>query len=50
MYTPNCENCPHYKECAVIKSLKEAKETIFNIGREKSGRTDFMYNGRIERD
>ena len=48
MYIPDCENCPHYKECAVKQALKEARETIFNIGREMSGQTDFVRDGKRE--
>ena len=40
MYNPDCENCQHIKECDLRQSLKELRETIFNINREKSGRYD----------
>ena len=46
MYIPDCDNCEHYFDCAVKKSLKEARETIFNIGREKAGREDFVLDGK----
>lgn len=49
MYIPDCENCPHFYDCTVRKALKEARETIFNIGREKAGRSDFVHNGRLEK-
>lgn len=47
MFVPDCENCVHRNECAVKKSLKEARETIFNINREKSGRKDFILDGKL---
>jgi len=47
MYNPDCENCPHIKDCSIRKSLKELRETIFNINRAASGRTDFIYNGKV---
>lgn len=45
--TPNCEKCINQNDCLLLKELLEARETIFNYGREKSGRTDFIYKGQI---
>lgn len=49
--TPKCEICINQNNCLLLKSLlkelSEARETIFNYGREKAGRTDFIYNGRV---
>ena len=45
--TPNCELCIHRNDCSLLKELLEARETIFNYGREKAGRSDFIYNGRV---
>lgn len=47
MFSPDCDNCKHFNECDVRKALKELRETIFNIGREKAGRTTFIYNGEL---
>ena len=47
MHTPNCDFCEHYQDCTVRKALKEARETIFNIGRERAGRKDFVVNGKL---
>ena len=46
MYTPDCDNCVHLYECSLRKELKEAREFIFNINREMSGRKDFILNGK----
>lgn len=46
-HIPNCDLCNYQNNCEILKSLKEARETIFNINREKSGRSDFIYNGRL---
>lgn len=45
--TPNCELCTNRNNCSLLKELSEARETIFNYGREKAGRTDFIYKGRV---
>lgn len=45
--TPNCETCINRNDCSLLKELSEARETIFNYGREMSGRTDFIYKGRV---
>lgn len=45
--TPNCEMCVNRNDCSLLKELSEARETIFNYGREMSGRTDFIYNGQV---
>jgi len=45
--TPNCEKCINRDDCSLLKELIEARETIFNYGREMSGRTDFIYKGRV---
>lgn len=45
--TPNCEMCINRNDCSLLKELSEARETIFNYGREMSGRTDFIYKGRV---
>ncbi|MBR4656559.1 MAG: hypothetical protein IKO68_08350 [Oscillospiraceae bacterium] len=45
--TPNCEKCSNRNDCSLLKELSEARETIFNYGREKAGRTDFIYKGRV---
>lgn len=47
MYYPNCQFCEHRKECVVVRALKEARETIWNINREKSGRKDFILDGKL---
>lgn len=47
MYYPNCEFCKHRQECYVVNELKEARETIWNINREMSGRKDFIFNGKL---
>lgn len=46
MYVPDCESCTRKNDCVMRKGLKEARETIWNIGREKSGRTDYILNGK----
>lgn len=45
--TPKCETCINRDDCSLLKELSEARETIFNYGREKAGRTDFIYKGRV---
>lgn len=45
--TPNCEKCINRNDCSLLEELSEARETIFNYGREMSGRTDFIYKGRV---
>lgn len=45
--TPNCEMCINRHDCSLLKELNEARETIYNYGREKAGRTDFIYKGRV---
>ena len=47
MYIPDCDRCEHHQDCSVRKALKEARETIFNINREMSGRKDFIHNGKL---
>lgn len=47
MYIPECEKCAHYQDCAMRIHLAEARETLFNIGREASGRKDYIYKGKI---
>ena len=47
MYIPDCDKCEHHSDCSVRKALKEARETIFNIGREKAGRDTFIHNGKL---
>ena len=44
---PNCDTCEHRNDCSLLKELREARETIFNYGREKAGRTDFVFHGKI---
>ena len=46
-YKPDCERCNKFNVCTIQKELKELRETIFNIGREASGRTDFIKDGKI---
>ncbi len=48
--TPNCEKCINRNNCSLLKELSKARETIFNINRERSGRSDFIYNGRLIRE
>ena len=47
MYIPDCDTCEHHNECSIKKALKEARETIFNIGREQAGRNDFILDGKL---
>lgn len=47
MYDPDCGNCEHFNDCVMRKALKSARETIFNINREKSGRKDFIVDGKL---
>lgn len=47
LMAPNCEMCINRNGCSLLKELSEARETIFNYGREMSGRTDFIYKGRV---
>ena len=49
-WLPNCEKCDHCNRCYLQKRLQELSETVFNIGREMAGRTDFIYNGRLIKD
>ena len=49
IHIPDCERCVHIKDCSMVKALKVARETIFNLNREKSGRNDFLLNGKIVR-
>lgn len=46
MYVPDCEHCKNRQDCAMLKGMRDARETIWNIGREKSGRTDYILNGK----
>ncbi len=46
MYVPNCDDCDLRTECALFLANKEMRETIWNINREKSGRLDFIFNGK----
>ena len=46
MYVPDCGHCVHNEDCAVLKGLQEARETIWNINRAESGRTDYFLNGK----
>ncbi len=46
MYDPDCGNCEHFNDCVMRKALKSARETIFNINRELSGREDFVFDGK----
>lgn len=46
MYVPDCENCIHREDCAVLKALCELRETMWNIGRAEAGRTDYILNGK----
>ena len=45
--TPNCELCNNRNNCSLLKELSEARETIYNYGREMSDRTDFIYKGQV---
>lgn len=47
MYNPDCEKCAHANDCAMRNALKSARETIFNINRELSGRKDFILDGKL---
>ena len=47
MYFPNCQFCTHYDECVVVKEIKQLREDIFNINREKAGRDTFILNGKL---
>ena len=49
MYVPNCDNCEHRRDCAIFKANRELKETIWNIGREKSERHDYFLNGKYHK-
>ena len=49
MYVPNCDNCEHRRDCAMLEANRELRETIWNIGREKSGRHDFFLNGKYHK-
>lgn len=46
MFVPDCANCEHHDECVVMKSNQEMSETLWNIGREQSGRSDYILNGK----
>ena len=46
MYVPGCDNCEHRRDCAMFEANRELKETIWNIGREKPGRSDYILNGK----
>lgn len=46
MFIPDCDNCEHSGCCAVLKSNKEMSEALWNIGREQSGRSDYILNGK----
>lgn len=46
MYVPDCDNCPHYYECAVKKELPDVRETLWNMGRAAAGRSDYFLNGK----
>lgn len=47
MHNPDCEICAHVNDCAMRSALKSARETIFNINRELSGRKDFILDGKL---
>lgn len=47
MRDPDCGNCEHFSDCVMRKALRSARETIFNINREKSGRKDFILDGKL---
>ena len=46
MFTPNCDKCEHRAECVIVKANQEMRETLWNLGREQSGRHDFILNGK----
>ena len=46
MYVPDRDNCEHHGDCAVLKANKEMRETLWNIGREQSGRHDYILDGK----
>ena len=45
-YMPKCNMCEHYNSCVVQKRLTELSQTLWNISREKSGRTDGFVDGK----
>lgn len=46
MYVPDCENCVHKEDCAMLKANKDMRETIWNINRKASGRQDYFFDGK----
>lgn len=50
MYTPKCDRCEHFNSCTVQQSLKELSQTLWNINREKCGRTDGFVDGKYVKD
>lgn len=46
MFAPNCDTCQHVNDCSLRIELRQLREDIFNINREKSGRMDFIYKGK----
>lgn len=46
MHYPDCDNCEHRHDCVMVKANQEMRETLWNIGREQSGRHDFILNGK----
>ena len=49
-YMPKCDRCEHYKSCVVQKRLAELSQTLWNISREKCGRTDGIVDGKYVKD
>ena len=49
-YKPKCDRCEHYKSCAIQKRLAELYQELWNINREKCGRTDGFVDGHYVKD
>lgn len=49
-YMPKCDRCEHYNSCVVQKRLTQLSQELWNISREKSGRTDGFVDGKYVKD
>lgn len=49
-YMPKCDKCEHYNSCVVQQRITELSQTLWNISREKSGRTDGFVDGKYVKD
>lgn len=49
-YMPKCDRCEHYNSCEVQRRLTQLSQELWNISREKCGRTDGFVDGKYVKD